>query len=272
MKLNPADSATEKEKRLKEILAACETVAIAYSGGVDSTYLADVAVEVLGKNAWLFIADTPSLPRSELTFAVALARAKGWQVEKMQTQEFSHEAFLKNDPLRCYYCKRELFTVMAAQARDRHLAVMIHGETIDDGQDTTRVGVRAARETGVRAPLAEAGFTKDEIRERSRARALPTWDKASFACLASRVPSGTPLALDTLAKIEQAEALLRELGCRQYRARHHGDLCRIEVDPEDMPLLLAEPNRTHLTAAFKKLGYRYITLDLSGYRTGNVSG
>ncbi len=270
MEPDTAQSALTKEKRLKEILAAFGAVAVAFSGGLDSTYLADVAVEVLGENARLFIADTPSLPRSEMACAVELARTKGWQVEKMATQEFSHEAFLKNDALRCYYCKRELFSVMAAQARTSHIPIIVHGETTEDAHDTTRVGVRAAREAGVRAPLAEAGFTKADIRERSRARGLPTWDKPPFACLSSRVPQGTPISTEILNRIEQAEALLRDLGCRQYRVRDYGATCRIEVYPEDMPALLQEQNRARILYRFKELGYSQVTLDLSGYGTANT--
>jgi len=161
---------------------------------------------------------------------------------------------------------------MAVHARERDIAVLLHGETAEDGDDPTRVGVRAAREVGVRAPLAETGFTKDDIRERSRVRGLPTWEKASFACLASRLPTGTPISSDVLGKVEQAEALLRDLGCRQYRARHHGDLCRIEVAAADMPLLLQEENRLRVLRVLSGLGYRHVTLDLAGYRTGSTAG
>jgi len=264
-------SPVKKEERLKEMAATWGTVAVAYSGGVDSSYLADVAVEVLGKKVWLFIADTPSFPRSELSFALELARARGWQVEILNTHEFSCEAFLKNDAMRCYHCKGEIFSVMAARAQARHIAVLAHGETAEDILDSTRVGMRAAHEAGVQAPLADAGFTKADIRERSRARGLPTWAKPSFACLASRIPEGSPITREALDKIEQAEILLRELGCRQYRARHHGELCRIEVESEDMPLLLLEQNRQQLITALRKLGYRYVTLDLAGYKTGNMA-
>lgn len=262
----------QKEENLKHLLSGYGSVAVAYSGGVDSTYLADVAAETLADHAWLFIADTPSLTRAELQAALDLATARGWQAEIVYPREFENESFLRNDPLRCYYCKHELFAVMAAHARDRGIDVLVYGETAEDSLDLTRVGMRAARESGARAPLAETGFTKEDIRERSRDRGLPTWDKASFACLASRLPTGTPISPEVLDKIEQAEALLRELGCRQYRARHHGDLCRIEVTAPDMPLLLREENRSRILQTLSSLGYRHITLDLAGYRTGSTAG
>ena len=266
------DNALQKEGRLKALLSGFGSVAVAYSGGVDSTYLADVATEVLADQAWLFIADTPSLPRAELEEALALAGSRGWHVDVVYPQEFENESFFRNDGLRCYYCKHELFSTMAHHAREKHIEVLLHGETAEDGADPTRVGVKAAREAGVRAPLAEAGFTKEDIRERSRVRGLPTWEKASFACLASRLPKGTPISSEVLAKVERAEALLRDLGCRQYRARHHGDLCRIEVAAADMPLLLQEENRLRVLQVLSGLGYRHVTLDLAGYRTGSTAG
>lgn len=265
-------SPLHKEEQLIILLRSYASVAVAYSGGVDSTYLADVACEALGEKACLLIADTPSLPRAELTFALDLARQRGWRVATVIPREFENAAFLENSPLRCYYCKQELFTEMTAYAHEHGLSVLVYGETAEDSFDQTRVGMRAAREAGARAPLAEAGFTKDDIRERSRARNLPTWDKPSFACLASRIPAGTPISPEILLRIEQVETLLRDLGCRQYRARHHGELCRIEVEPGDMPLLLQEENRQHILTALKALGYRHVTLDLAGYRMGSTAG
>lgn len=262
----------EKELRLKEILAGHSSLAVAYSGGVDSTYLADVAAEVLGARACLIIADSPSIPREELSFAQELARTRGWRLEVIETHEFDDPAFLKNDRSRCYHCKTELFRAMRRHAEKKSIMAIAYGENAEDGNDLTRVGSIAAREQGACAPLAEAGFTKEDIRVLSRRRGLPTWDKPSFACLASRVPTGTALDPAVLARVEQAEKALQDMGCRQYRARHHGDLCRIEIDPVDMALLLDAERRCRLVAVLRALGYRHVTLDLAGYRTGSTAG
>jgi pyridinium-3,5-biscarboxylic acid mononucleotide sulfurtransferase len=267
-----SDSALAKENHLLHLFKTYGEVLIAYSGGVDSTYIADVACEALGEKAHLVIADSPSIPRQELVDAVALAEERHWRLIVIETGEFEDEAFLQNDKMRCYYCKGALFKTMRGYADENNIPVIIYGETADDGFDATRVGKQAAREGNAKAPLAEVGFTKDEIRERSRVRNLPTWNKPSFACLASRVPTGTSISPAILHKIERAEALLRSLGCRQYRARHHDTICRIEVAEADFALLVKEDIRAKLVEAIKGLGYRYVTLDLAGYRTGSTAG
>jgi len=269
---NVSDSAVQKETHLLNLFKVYGEVLIAYSGGVDSTYLADVACEALGDKAHLIIADSPSIPRQELEEAVKLAEKRHWHLVIMNTTEFEDGDFLQNDAMRCYYCKGALFKTMREYANKNNIPVIIYGETADDGFDATRVGKRAALEGNARAPLAEAGFTKDEIRECSRARNLPTWDKPSFACLASRVPTGNPISPDILLKVEKAEEALRAAGFRQYRARHHDTLCRIEVSTEDFPLLLQPETRDKIVKALGALGYRYVTLDLTGYRTGSTAG
>ena len=256
---------------MQEILRGYGAVAIAYSGGVDSTYLADVAHETLGGNAHLLIADSPSIPRDELKDALEQARTRQWRIQVVNTCEFDNDAFLRNNGQRCYHCKKELFSVVRAYAQANNIPYIAHGETAEDSLDTTRVGVVAAREGDVRAPLAEAGFTKEDIRERSRARNLATWNKASFACLASRIPVGNPIETEALRKVERVEALLRDMGCRQYRARHHDSICRIEVDEDDFPLLLDSDARKRLVEAVRAIGYRYATIDLAGYRMGNTA-
>ncbi len=259
----------EKESRLKAIISAYGSMAVAYSGGVDSTYLAAVAHEVLGDRAELVIADSPSIPRSELAAAQALARERGWNLAIIKTNEFEREDYLKNDPLRCYHCKTELFQQMENYARDKGVAVTAYGAIAEDALDPTRVGHRAARERAVAAPLQDAGLSKDEIRLLSRRRGLPTADKASFACLASRFPTGTRVSREAVSAVEQAEEILKLLGFHQYRARHHGDLCRIEVHSADIPKLLEPGIRDTIVKGCREAGYRFVTLDLAGYRTGS---
>jgi len=260
-----------KEAALRGILEGCGSVLVAYSGGVDSSYLADAAHEALGDRALLVIADSPSIPRAELAEARALAAARGWRLDVIQTREFDLEDYRRNDGRRCYHCKATLFSTLRAHADARGVAVVAHGEIADDALDPTRLGALAAREQGVRAPLAEAGLTKDDIRVLSRRRGLPTWDKPSFACLSSRFPKGVALSPEDLLRVERAEECLRALGFRQYRARHHGDLCRIEVDPADLPRMLEPGLREQLVETLRGLGYRHVTVDLAGYRTGSTA-
>ena len=264
-------SVLEKEERLKALLEGYGLLAIAYSGGVDSAYLACVAHEVLGDRARLVLADSPSIPRSEVTDAVGLARDRGWNLTVIRTAEFENEAFLKNDGTRCYYCKSELFTQMDAYALANGIAVLAYGEIAEDRLDPTRLGAVAAREHRVIAPLAEAGLHKEEIRRLSRARDLPTWNKASFACLSSRFPTGTRVVPEEMSKVEAAEEVLRGLGFRQYRARHHGTVCRVEIDAADLPRFLDTETREAVLEGITRAGYRYVTLDLAGYRTGSTA-
>ena len=260
-----------KEESLKALLNGYGTLAIAYSGGVDSAYLACIAHEVLGDRARLVLADSPSIPRSEVQDAVALADARGWSLTVIPTTEFENEAFLKNDGTRCYYCKSELFTQMDAFAKANGIEILAYGEIAEDRLDPTRLGARAAREHRVVAPRAEVGLHKEEIRRLSRARELPTWNKASFACLSSRFPTGTRVVPEEMSKVEAAEEVLRGLGFVQYRARHHGTICRVEIDPVDFPKLLDEATREAVLGGITRAGYRYVTLDLAGYRTGSTA-
>ena len=264
-------AALEKEARLKDLIAGYGQIALAYSGGVDSTYLADVAHEVLGPRARLVIADTPSIPRSELAAATALARERHWNLMVIHPKEFENEAFLRNERDRCYVCKAELFSHMKRYAVEQGIPVIAYGETADDAFDLSRYGKVAAQEYAVAAPLQSAGMKKDEIRFLSRRRGLPTWDKPSFACLSSRFPVGTRLTPAELSKVERAEEALKALGFRQYRARHHGSLCRLEVDPADFPRVLEPQLRARLLDELTAAGYRYVTLDLAGYRTGSTA-
>ncbi|MBX7257232.1 MAG: ATP-dependent sacrificial sulfur transferase LarE [Candidatus Hydrogenedentes bacterium] len=266
-----SETALAKESRLKEIIAGYGSLAVAYSGGVDSTYLADVAHEVLGGNAHILLGDSPSVPRSEVAEAAELAAQRGWNFRVLFTNEFENDDYLKNDGTRCYHCRTELFGKMGDVVKREGIARIAYGEITDDLVDTTRKGAIAARENGVVAPLLEAQLGKAEIRVLSARRNLPTAEKATFACLSSRFPVGTRVSVEELRKIEAAEEALKRLGFRQYRARHHGDLCRIEVDPGDIARLLEPATREQVVRAVRAAGYKHVAVDLAGYRTGSTA-
>lgn len=262
----------EKEQALLARLQQFPSLAVAYSGGVDSTYLAEIAFEALGARVTLILADSPSIPRSEVREAVSLAESRGWPLRVVATTEFEKEDFLANDGTRCYHCKTELFSQMDSIAKSEGIAVIAYGEIADDRLDPTRLGTKAAKEHEVVAPLADAGLTKEEIRRLSKARGLSNWNKASFACLSSRFPTGTRVNVEEMERVEAGEEFLKGHGFHQYRVRHYGDLCRIEVDPGEIPRLLEENFRMGLVAAFREIGYKHVTLDLAGYRTGSTAG
>lgn len=264
------DALALKEERLKNLLRGYQSLAVAYSGGVDSSYLADIAHEVLGARASMLLADSPSVPRAEVEEATTLANSRAWNFHIIKTTEFENEAYLKNDGTRCYYCRGELFQQMQKYAGDNQLAVMAYGAIMDDLLDATRVGAKAAQEQSVVAPLQAVGLAKAEIRTLSKRRNLPTWDKASFACLSSRFPTGTRVNLEDIQKVESAEEILKAEGFHQYRARHHGDICRIELDPSEIHLLLEPDRRARVTKAIQKAGYRHVALDLLGYTSAGV--
>jgi uncharacterized protein len=257
---------SDKEARLLAELKNYGSLAVAYSGGVDSSYLADAAHEALGAQALMIIADSPSIPRRELQEAVELAQTRGWNLRVIQTREHTNEAYLKNQGDRCFYCKNELFSRMEKEVAELGIHVLAYG-AIEDDKGDIRPGTQAAANHRVVAPLQNAGLCKEEIRELSKKRGLPTASKASFACLGSRFPTGTRIDLASMSRIEKAETVLRDRNYSQYRVRHHGDLCRIEVEPSDFERILAE--RLDIMAALKALGYRFVTLDLNGYSTGS---
>lgn len=260
------NSIEEKEQLLLDELKSYGSIAVAYSGGVDSTYLADCAHEALGQNALMVIADSPSIPREELQQAIDMAVERGWNLRIIQTSEHLQEAYLENKGDRCFHCKNELFTRMEDILSEFGDIVLAHG-AIEDDKGDIRPGAQAAANHCVVAPLQNAGLYKKEIRILSERRGLPTAEKASFACLGSRFPTGTRIELNAMTQVEQAEAILRERGYVQYRIRHHGDLCRIEIEPADFEKLMNE--RTELVGAIKAAGYRFVTLDLSGYTMGS---
>lgn len=265
------ESAAQKEEQLKHLLGAYDSMVLAFSGGVDSTYLAHVAKEMLGERVHLVIADSPSVPREDLRGALTLAESMGWPLEVLRTTEFESDVFLRNDGMRCYHCRIELFGRMRGYAEAHGLSVLAYGANADDADDPTRVGAKAAVECAVAAPLQEVGLRKAEIRVLSKERGLPTATKPAFACLATRVPSGTRLTREALESIEAAETVLREAGFRQYRARHHGDVCRVELEPDDFARMLEPSIRERVVEGIRAIGYRFVALDLAGYRAGSTA-
>ena len=257
-----------KQESLKEILRSLESVVIAYSGGVDSTFLSKVAFDVLGDNALAVTARSDTYPRSEFEEALELARMIGIKHETIVSEELDIPEFLGNPVNRCYYCKRELLSKLKETARERGFKYVVEGSNFDD-LDDYRPGMQAVAELGVRSPLKEAELTKGDIRELSRRLGLPTWDKPSFACLSSRFPYGNEITREKLTAVGEAEIFLRNLGIRQLRVRHHDQVARIEVAKEDMEILLR--NREQVVMKLKELGYTYITMDLQGYRTGSMN-
>jgi len=260
------NSIEEKEQALLEELKSYGTLAVAYSGGVDSTYLADCAHEVLGKNAMMVIADSPSFPREELQQAIDMATERDWNLRIIQTNEHHKDDYLANEGDRCFHCKDELFSKMETILSEFGDVVLAHG-AIEDDKGDIRPGTQAATNHCVVAPLQNAELYKKEIRVLSERRGLPTAGKASFACLGSRFPTGTRIELEAMTQVEKAEAILRARGYSQYRIRHHGDLCRIEIDQVDFDKLMNE--RIEIVSAIKKTGYRFVTLDLGGYSMGS---
>ena len=262
--------ALAKLERLRERLRVIGSAAVAFSSGVDSTFLLRVAHEELGERVVAVTARSHSFPKRELDEATAFCRAEGVRHEVIDSEELDIPGFAENPPDRCYHCKKELFGRLLAFARENGLAAVLEGSNIDDDGDY-RPGRRAIRELGIVSPLHEAGLTKAEIRALSREMGLPTSDKPSFACLASRFPYGERITAAGLERVEKAEQWLLDAGLdlTQLRVRSHGDLARIEVPTGDIPRLASRA--AEIAAAFKDLGFAYVTLDLFGYRTGSMN-
>ena len=263
----------ELEKKTAALRAALQQLGrtlIAYSGGVDSAFLAFSARQVLGRDMLAVIADSPSLARTQLEDALSFAREQDIPLEVITTGELDNPEYRKNDASRCFHCKDELFTVMEAFRAERGFETIAYGVNVDD-QGEFRPGQRAAREHHVAAPLLEAGLTKDDIRQLARAAGLRVWDKPASACLSSRIEYGRPVTREALSMVERGEDALRELGFRQFRVRHHGEIVRIEIAPEELARALDLTMAAELTRIFKALGFRFVTLDLEGFRSGSMN-
>jgi uncharacterized protein len=260
---------TAKERALRETLSSLSSVVVAYSGGVDSAYLALVAHETLGDRAVAVTADSPSYPERHREMALQIARQFGFRHEIIHTSELERPEYRANPANRCYFCKHELYTHLSRIAEGRG-AIVVDGNNADDRGDY-RPGRQAAREFGVRSPLDDAGLTKDEIRELSHAAGLPTWDEPASACLSSRIPYFSEVTDEKLRMIERAEQVLRTLGFRVCRVRHHDELARIEVGRAELPHALEAETSAAIVRELKAIGYRYVTIDLQGYRTGSLN-
>ena len=243
---------------------------MAYSGGVDSAFLAWAAHQALGDAMLAVLADSPSLARTQFNDAVAFTREQRIPLEVVHTAELDRPEYVRNDAARCFYCKDELFTVMEQIRASRGFAAVAYGVNLDD-QGDFRPGQEAARRHGVAAPLLEAGLSKAEVRELARAAGLRVWDKPASACLSSRVEYGREVTPEVLAVVEQGEDALRGLGFRQFRVRHHGEIVRLEIAPEEMPRALTPAMAARFSRIFKALGFTYVTLDLEGFRSGSMN-
>jgi pyridinium-3,5-biscarboxylic acid mononucleotide sulfurtransferase len=260
----------QKAARLREMLARRDRLIVAYSGGVDSAFLAWAAHRVLGERMLAVIADSASLARAHLDDALAFARESGIPVEVVATQELENPAYVRNDSMRCFHCKDELFTVLEHFREARGFDAIAYGVNADDTGDF-RPGQEAARQHGVLAPLLEAGLKKAEIRELARQAELRLWDKPASACLSSRVEYGRAVTPEALSVIERGEDALRAMGFQQVRVRHHGEIVRIEIAREELARALTTEMAREFTSVFKRLGFKFVTLDLEGFRSGSMN-
>ncbi len=266
------DQVEKKHQRLKNILGEWERCAVAFSGGCDSSLLLNAAVDSLGADRVLAVtARSPSFPEHELRQAREMAEGLGVEHVEFDTEELSDPNFVENPTDRCYYCKRELFEKLLEIARRRDVNVVCEASNYDDEHNDYRPGLKAISELGIRSPLKEAELSKGEVRELSRRLGLPTHDRPSFACLASRFPYGEKITAEKLDRVGRAELILKEAGYGQFRVRSHGDIARIELGPDEDWDSFLDPDGEQLVKSLKELGFVYVTLDLEGYRTGAMN-
>ena len=268
MNVTPALAA--KRAVLDQHLRSLGRTLIAYSGGTDSAFLAWACHQALGSNMLAVIADSPSLARFQLEDAIAFAREQGIPIEIIHTQELERAEYIRNDSGRCFHCKDELFTVMDEFAAARDFQIVAYGVNLDDKGDF-RPGQAAAAKHLVEAPLVAADLAKEEIRTLARDAGLRIWDKPASACLSSRIEYGRPVTTEALSAVEQGEDYLRRLGFRQFRVRHHGQIVRIEIAREEMPRAMTPEMAAEFTRVFKSLGFKFVTLDLEGFRSGSMN-
>ena len=268
--MSSLDSASAKASQLELALPALGRVLVAYSGGVDSAYLAWAAHRALGQNMLAVIADSASLARTQLADAIAFAAEHGIPLEAISTSELERPEYARNDGGRCFQCKDELFTVMEKLRIEKGFDTIAYGVNVDD-QGDFRPGQHAAQLHHVAAPLVKAGLSKQEIRELARSAGLRVWDKPASACLSSRIEYGRPVTRETLDVVERGEEAVRGLGFRQFRVRHHGEIVRIEIAPEELERALNPAMAAEFTRIFKQLGFKFVTLDLEGFRSGSMN-
>jgi uncharacterized protein len=260
----------QKLNALRRILRSLDAVLVAYSGGVDSAFLAWAAHEQLGDSMLAVLADSPSLARSQKRDAIAFAQEHGIPVKVLNTAELGNPEYIRNDGARCFHCKDELFTVMEQYRSQTSYRAIAYGTNVDDQADY-RPGQLAAAQHSVAAPLLEAGLTKSDIRSLARAAGLRIWNKPASPCLSSRIEYGRPVTPEALSAVEQGEEALRAMGFEQFRVRHHGDIVRIEIAREELPRAMTPEIAAEFTVIFKALGFKYVTLDLEGFRSGSMN-